>query len=372
MSLLARRIGIVAALLVLLGGSIAFQVLSKLKETPIRVRGELARPEVEVLKVKNEQAFYPVQLQGQLVAYDKIDIFSEVTGTLKGSDRPFKEGNYFTKGQVLLRLDDEEARLNLLSQKSNFLNAVTAIMPDLKVDYPDNFENWQAYLSGFELEEPLASLPEPASEQEKLFIASRNLLNQYYSIKSAEARLDKFKVYAPFSGVVTEALVNPGAVVRAGQKVGALMNNSRYELQATVPLSELDNLDVGRSVTLQAVELGGEWQGRVKRISDQVDPQTQSVTVFVEVSGKGLREGMYLKGTADSRPITGVFELSEELLVNQKAVYMVRDTQLVLQEVELVKIKDTSAIVRGLTDGTLLLSRKMPAAYDGMKVRIKE
>jgi membrane fusion protein (multidrug efflux system) len=56
-------------------------------------------------------------------------------------------------------------------------------MPDLKIDYPESFAQWQEYLDRFELEQPIAAFPTPINKQEKYFIASRNLYNQYYSIK---------------------------------------------------------------------------------------------------------------------------------------------------------------------------------------------
>lgn len=372
MSLVIRRISIISAVIILFGGTLTYQMLSGMRRPPVRVIGDFTYPIVDVMEVRSGSATFPILIQGQLVAYDKIDIFSEVTGTLKGSRRPFKVGNRFSKGDVLLELDDEEARLTLLSQKSTFLNTIASLMPDLKVDYPENYARWEQYLNNFKLEASPAPLPEAATEQEKRFIAARNLLNQYYAIKSAESRLNKYKITAPFSGVVTEAMVNPGAVVRAGQKVGELMNNSKYELQATVPLSELHNLSVGQTVTLTTTQVNGNWTGKVKRISDQVDLLSQSVAVFVEVGGQSLREGMYLSGYASSKPIENIIRIPKDLLMNQKAVYVMRDSQLARQEIELVRIHEDTALVRGLDEGTRILSRSFPSAYDGMVVRVKQ
>ena len=370
MSLLVRRLSIIGAVIVLFGGAIAYRALSQLKKPPVRVTGQLALPRVSGLEIKKEPASFPVMIQGELVAYEKIDLFSEVTGTLKGSQRPFKEGNRFKRGELLLELDDDEARLNLLSQKSVFLNTIASLMPDLKVDYADNYEQWERYFANFDIADSPAPLPDPATEREKRFVASRNLLNQYYSIKSAESRLGKYRITAPFSGVVTEASVNQGAVVRAGQKVGELMNTGRYELQATVPLSELHNLSIGQRVNLSTSGLEGQWTGKVSRISDQVDPLTQSVSVFIEVRGEGLREGMYLKGELNSIPLEDVVKIPKNILLNQKAVYVIQDTQLIRVDVELLRIHGDTALITGLAEGTLLLDNPMPSAYDGMVVRL--
>lgn len=59
-------------------------------------------------------------MQGTLVAFDKIQIFSEVSGILEETSRPFKEGSFFKKGDILARINEDEARYNLNAQKKCF------------------------------------------------------------------------------------------------------------------------------------------------------------------------------------------------------------------------------------------------------------
>lgn len=373
MSLTVRRI-----LIVLLGALIIFGAVSLSK----RMADSKAPPErkpvpkqekvAEILRVTNSTISTTLDVQGSLVAFDKIDIFTEVSGTLKETARPFKVGSFFPKGSVLIKVDDTEAKLNLLSQKSNLLNSITQLMPDLKIDYNQSFEHWKAYLDQFDVEKPIPSFPEPLNDQEKYFIASRNLLGQYYAIKSQEERLSKYTVYTPFGGVITAASINPGAVVRAGQKLGELMNTGNYELEVTVPLSDLKYIKTGNPVTLTSDDVEGAWSGRIKRINDQVDPGSQTVTVFISVSGKNLREGMYLQGDVAAKNIDNAIKIPRSLLVNQNAVFIVQDSVLELKTVEVVKINEDAAIIRGLENGSPLLKEMINGAFDGMKVKVAE
>lgn len=368
---LLRRTGTVAGIVVIIGGFLISNLLGRMKAPPPREQGGKALREVETQEVKNGQISHTIALEGTLTAFDKIEIFSEVNGTLKASSKPFKVGTTYSKGALLLQIDDEEARLGILSQKSALLNTIAQIMPDIKLDYSGNYDNWKAYLDGFDLNAPLKALPEPASQQEKYFIAAKNLYSQYYTIKSAEARLAKYQIYAPFDGALTEASINPGALVRSGQKMGALMNTRRFELQATLPLADLHYIRVGNQVNLRSEDLAGAWTGRITRIGDQVDANTQTVPVFVEVSGAGLKEGMYLRGEAGSESITGAFSLPRDLLVGQDGVYEVKDSTLVLRRVELVKLTGETAIIKGLENGTLILKQPLPGAFNGMIIRRK-
>jgi RND family efflux transporter MFP subunit len=371
MSKTKRRISIFAALVVILAGVFGARFLSQQKEPPRRKPPGAQAKQVDTLQVHPGTIPTSLEVQGELAAYDKIDIFAEVSGTLESTSRPFKVGSYFPKGSVLISVDQEEARLNLLSQRSSLLNAITQVMPDLKIDYPESHANWQEYLNNYEVEASIKPFPEAVNQQEKYFIASRNLYSQYYNIKSAEERLKKYLIKAPFSGVITAASINPGAVVRAGQKLGELMSTGNYELVATVPMSDLKYIGQGSPVTLYSEDISGEWKGRVKRVNNQVEAGTQTVKVFIELSGQELKEGMYMRGEVEASKVEKAIEIPRNLLIDQKAVYVVRDSILSLEEVQVVKITPETAIIRGVTAGAALLSQPLPGAYNGMKVTIR-
>ncbi|MEL7119491.1 MAG: HlyD family efflux transporter periplasmic adaptor subunit [Bacteroidota bacterium] len=364
-------ISIVASILVIFGAFGVANYFNSLKQPPPRRNVDESLKVVEIATAQYADIPSQVDIEGELVAFDKIDIFAEVSGTLINTSKPFKVGSYFPKGSVLIKVDQEEAQLSLLSQKSNLLNGITQMMPDLKIDYPESFKNWNEYLENFVLEDPIKAFPEPVNKQEKYFVASKNLLTQYYTIKSAEERLEKYTLSAPFGGVITEALINPGAVVRAGQKLGSLMNTYQFELEVTVPLSELKYIVIGTKVELISDELEGSWNGSVSRIDNQVDPGTQTVKVFIKVSGNGLREGMYMHGDFNGKNINNAIAIPRELLINQESVYILQDTVLKLHDVEVVKLTEENAIIKGVPEGTQMLNKMLPGLFDGIRVEAK-
>ena len=335
------------------------------KEIPKRVKA------VETRRVTNGDLATTLDVQGRLQAYNKIELYSEVGGAVEETGRPLKEGTYFGKGNVILRIDDDEPRLNLQSQKASLLNSIAQIMPDLKIDYPQSFATWEAYLNDFDVDEPLPELPEAVDQQEKLFVAGRNLYSQYYTIKSAEERLSKYVIYAPFSGVLTTVNIDEGAVVRPGQILGELMATGYYELVATVPLSDLNYLKVGGKVSMYSEDIAGEWTGEIRRIGNQIDAGSQTVEVFVGVSGKELREGMYMRGEAAARVLEDVVEIDRNLLIDEREVYVVRDDSLLsLQPVMVRKSNRSTVLVSGLSDGTELVTGTVAGAFEGMRVKI--
>ena len=100
-----------------------------------------------------------------------------------------------------------------------------------------------------------------------------------------------------------------------------------------------------------------------------IDPNTQSVLIFIGVRGKGLREGMYLKGKLKTRAVNNAMTIPLDLLVNQNQIYTVIDNTLRLQNVEVLKTNASSAIVQGIPDDALLVKEKIIGAFEGMQVK---
>ncbi|MCB0703894.1 MAG: HlyD family efflux transporter periplasmic adaptor subunit [Saprospiraceae bacterium] len=364
-----RRIFLALPYLALLAAVALMIYFQNQKESPqVREEVETVR-EIAVSSVVNTPLHFRLNVQGELFAFDKVEIYSEVGGLMLESSNPFKEGVSFSNGSILARIDNEEAKLSLLSQKASLQNAITQIMPDLKLDYPASFPQWEAYLTNFNVEEPIQALPEPQNNQEKFFIASRNIHTQYYTIKSAESRLNKYRVYAPFNGVLTEALVQTGTVIRVGQKLGTFMRTGTYELEAKIPLTELSYLRVGDRLTLTSSEMGGSWEGRIKRIADQIDRSSQTVSVFIGVSGSDLREGMYLQGELKTARTSEAVVIHQELLLNGNSIFRIVNGVLESTPVEVVRIEGDQAFIQGLPDGSLIPDRIIPGAYNGLKVK---
>lgn len=323
---------------------------------------------VKAIPVKNETITTKLEITGRLQAAKKIELFTEVGGTLLPNNNRFREGNFFKKGALLVKVDNTEQMLGLLAQKSSLMNQITLMLPDLKSDYPGSFPAWRAYLDSMDVHKGLAPLPDPVSDQEKYFVSARNLYNLYYNIRSQESRMKKYTVRAPFSGSISMAGITEGTLVRAGQKLGEFMNTYAYELEASVNDGDIDLLKVGNEVILSTDNSSKTWKGKVIRISNIVDPATQTIKVFISVSGKELREGMYLTGVVTGREIQNAFEISRNLLIDQDKIYQIKDSSLSLLAVRPMHFTSENAIVTGIPDNTQILSEVVIGAYEGLKV----
>nr|WP_256368417.1 HlyD family efflux transporter periplasmic adaptor subunit [Lutibacter sp. B1] len=213
-------------------------------------------------------------------------------------------------------------------------------------------------------------MPETNSDKEKFFISGRGILTSYYNVKNLEVKLNKYTLRAPFNGILIEALVNPGTLIRQGQKLGEYINPSIYEIGVSVKSEYRDLLEVGKHVKLTNLEKTNSWIGKVVRINGKVDSQTQTVKAFIEVNGKDLKEGQYLEILLQAKNEENAFEISRNLLVDNSKLYIVNDTILDLVEVNPVFENQNTVVVKGLTNGTQILAKPVPGAHIGMLVKV--
>lgn len=311
-----------------------------------------------------------IPANGNLIAKNRLELYAEVQGVFQSSSHDFKTGQAYNRGETLLGMDASEYYASVQAAKSEFYNLVTSIMPDLRLDYPEAFPVWQNYLNSININKSLPPLPEISSEKVNYFITGRGINSSYYNIKNLEQRLGKYRITAPFNGVLTEALVNKGTLIRQGQKLGEFIDTSVYELELSIAKTYSDLLELGEKVTLNTIDGNETYTGTVARINSRIDQASQTIKVYVEVKGEGLKEGMYLEAQLEAKEEPNAIKLSRKLLVNESEIFIVRDSILDVLEIEPVYFSSKEMVIKGVPDGTQMLSRSVPGAYAGMLVKV--
>ena len=328
---------------------------------------------VFVEKVQNVDIPIILSASGNLMAKNRIELFSEVQGVLKPAFKAFKAGTNFTKNETLLSINSDEFYATLQSQKSNLYNLITAVLPDLRLDYPVVFKTWEMYLQRFNMNKSVPILPSFSSDKEKYFISGRGILTAYYNVKNLEVRFAKHQLKAPFSGTLTEALVSPGTLVRVGQKLGEYIDPSIYEMEVSINAEFASLLKLGNSVMLSNLEKTKKYTGKVVRVNGRVDQVSQTIKAFIDVKHKDLKEGVFLEANLQAKTILNAIEISRKLLVDNKSVYLVKkDSILTLFQVEPIYFGAKTVVIKGLENEGKILVKTVPGAFDGMIVKINK
>ncbi|WP_066222175.1 efflux RND transporter periplasmic adaptor subunit [Formosa haliotis] len=320
--------------------------------------------------VKNGVVPIIIPANGNLTAKRRFELYAEVEGVFQPGSILFKAGQSYKKGQTLIRIDASEYYASVQSAKSNLYNSIAAIMADLRLDFPEVFQKWQDYLTSFDLNKTTPTLPEMTSEKENYFITGREIVSNYFNVKNLEQRLSKYVITTPFDGILTEALVTEGTLIRSGQKLGEFIDPSVYEMEVAISKSFASLLEVGESVVLNTLEGTETYSGTVSRVNGSIDPTTQTITVFIEVKHENLKEGMYLEAQLNAKKEPDAIEIDRNLLLDTKEIYVVRDSILDAIPVKPIHFSDTKVVLKDVPDGSVIISRPVPGAYSGMLVKV--
>lgn len=328
---------------------------------------------VFVENVENKEIPIILTANGTLVAKHKIEIFSEVQGVLQTSNKLFKPGTEYVKGETLLSINSDEFTASLQSQKSNLFNLITSILPDIRLDFSSEFKKWESYLQSFDINKTSPKLPSFSSDKEKYFISGRGILTAYYNVKNLEIRMSKHRIKAPFTGVLTGALVTSGTLVRSGQKLGEFIDTDVYEMEVSINSEFADLLKVGNSVTLSNLNKSKNYTGKVVRVNGKIDQVSQTITAYIDVKHPDLKEGMFLEANLVAKSESDAIEVSRKLLIDNKAIYVVKnDSILTLVNINPVYFGAETIVIKGLDNNDKILTQTLPGAFDGMIVKINK
>ena len=349
--------------------AISFQLSKKIIDSnpPPRKRAENKTKDVYIKKVVNGKYQVQIPSEGILQAYKRIRITSRVQGLMRAINPLFKPGQEYQSGQIIVKIEPAEFLANVISQRATLFNLITSILPDLNLDFPESYKIWNDYLKKFDLQKGVPQLPK-MNDKVKLFVSGRGVISSYYSLLNLEKMLSFYTIRAPFSGVLVNANVTEGSLIRPGQELGEFISPGDYELMVALPKSYLSNIEKGAKVKVKSIDTGKDFFGIVSRINSKVNTQTQSVEVFIRIKDKELKEGMYMQAYIDAITFDNVFAIDRGLINGSQELFIVKDNKLTLQKVNPIHYTETLAIIEGLLDGQQIIAQPMIGAYSGMEI----
>ncbi|WP_177418961.1 efflux RND transporter periplasmic adaptor subunit [endosymbiont of Lamellibrachia barhami] len=208
------------------------------------------------------------ELTGTLRARQKVRIFSQEEGRI--TELPFYEGDRIKEGQLLARLESDLLEAEL--QKA----AATTRQSRLNLKRIEDLARYKATS-----EDELAR----ARTEVEVSVAEQKIL---------ETRLAYTQIKAPFSGVISQRLVEPGDVVPRHTHLLTLIDPESLIIEIPVSDLLLPNLSLGDPVLVSIDGLGSQqFTGKVKRIHPELDINTRMgiIEVVLDPTPQAARPG---------------------------------------------------------------------------------
>ena len=364
---------IVVALIVLLGGSAALSLLFvSMKPDPQRAPDPDIVRSVAAETVKYREVISPVIRSGRVSSSKEVLLVAEASGKIEAGDVQLKAGESFRKGQLLGTIYKDEAELALKASKSNFLNTLSNILPDLKVDFPDQFNTYYSFFNSIDINSGLPEFPELGDGKLKIFLASQGVLSEYYTIKQDEKELERHSLYAPFNGTFIDVNYEVGSYVNTGGQIAEMIQTDELEIEVPVENKHSEWIKIGDKVNIYLENGDFLTQGFVVRKSIYIDAESQSRSIFVRVpnSKQLLLFGQYLQVEFPGQKIDGAMEIPRAGVFNTNEVFVVIDGELKKEQINILKWNESTLIFNGLDEGMHVVTEALVNVKENTPVNI--
>ena len=340
------------------------------KKAPVDVSKSEAKIEfVPVKLVQNVSRDVQLTSYGQITPNATLDVAFEVQGELERGNLTIRPGVKFKKGQVLYSVNNTEAFYTLNARKAQLANQVLNILADIELDFPSEKKKWSNFLDKINPENRLPDIPAINSSKERMFLTSRNVLSEYYNLKSMEARLEKYYFTAPFSGTVIEIFAEPGAIVNPGARIATIAKTGDYEVKIPINTSILPTFQKEGITTFTDASGNAVGTGKILRISDVINRNTQSVDVYYSITpvkSTTIYSGMFVNAVISQKAKINSMSIPRAA-VNKGQVMVLKDSALVSVPVVEVGRKPDTLFITGLEDGSLVLLEMIDKADKNKK-----
>jgi RND family efflux transporter MFP subunit len=199
------------------------------------------------------------EIRAQLMPRNFTTLAAEIGAKI--SLLALREGESFSKGQVLLRFDCSMQQAMLQKARAELTAADHTHRTNQRLHELNSVGQLELNLSK-------ASIAKATAE-----------------VGVQQAVLSKCSIAAPFSGRITEQRVRDQQYVQPGQALLEIIDDSVLELEFLAPSAWLAWLKPGLPFEIEIDETGKAYPARITRLGARIDPVSQSLKVAATIEG---------------------------------------------------------------------------------------
>ena len=334
---------------------------------------------VEILTPKDFQV--QISSNGTTTPLTQTVLTAEVGGEVIYRSKKFSEGSSVIEGEILAKIDDTDLQLQYKNALLQLANA--EVQYSLQLAEADVAkEAWEKIGKGVASD---LTLKKPQLKQAVALLEVAKA-----QVSSAEKKLNKTEIVAPYAGRIQNVNIDLGTTIIPGQPVGALYTSSEIEITLAVKDNDLQFLSIpmdGRKldpseqalVQIKSFYKGKNqtWIGRLERVDGVIDPVTRMINLiavfkndFIETDKPNLPIGLFVEAQIDGIILKDIFSIPVNAISENNEVYIVNnENELVSRQLSLLKKYSDFVIVKdGLKAGERVVISKLSSASNGIKV----
>ena len=291
-----------------------------------------------------------IRVSGGLLPSEEVEITTEAAG--KVTKIFFKEGSFVHKGDMLLKINDDDLQAQLV--RAEFQEKLFAEkLERQKILLTKDAISREAY--------------DQLETDHNMIVADLQLL---------KVRIEKTEIRAPFDGVIGFRYVSEGSYVQPGSQVARLIDRASLIVQFTIPERYIA-LDLDSRNTVFRVEgFNQDFHAQVYAIEPKLDSELRTVSLRARYdNSKGLLyPGMSANVTLITSESNNSIQIPSEAIVPEiggMSVWTVRDGRAVSVPIETgARMVQMVEVTSGLSLGDSIIISGIMQLRPNMPVRV--
>ncbi len=367
-----RRDRIVAASIVI-GAIVIYSLLMVTRAPKPALQPEEQAWRVSVEPLRFGEFSPSLLLYGQLESPSTADLAANIAADVV--EVSVLEGDLVKKDQKLVRLDDDDPRINFEGHR-DALKHETEL---LELARREHARAEQLFKEGLASAADVDAARQVV-EQRGLSVASRK-----HNLEGARLTLERTRITAPFNGRITRVAAAVGDRAQPGQVLVSLYDPTRLELRAPLPQPHLGRIQAAMAAqgSLQASVENNDAvvSASLVRISGAARSGSGNVDGFFRFAGDhpDWGPGHSLAIALNLPAETDVAAIPYEALYGRKRIYLVHEGRMKGLDVDTVGeyrepgLKPRILVrAEGLQPDLPLITTQVPRAVDGLKITTAE
>ncbi len=367
--------------ILLLAALVAFIIKSNPPEAQTRRPNLGPQLTVETVPVSPTAYQIMVPTYGIVRPRRQTTLVSQVSGQIVETSDSFDEGRFFSKGDVLLRIDprDYEADVQIaaatLADAEQQLAEEQARAEQARID-------WNRL--GNEGDAPSLVLRQP-----QMAAAEARVSSAQAGLTKAKLDLERTAIRAPYDGRVLSQLVEIGQVVSVNTQLAEVFSVDLAEVRLPIKNNDLRFVDLpdqrgGVAIPARVYsELVGAnvWEAQVVRTEGAIDDTARQLHVIAEIPDPfranekhrvPLKVGEYVTAEIAGRELEDVIMIPTSAIYQGSYAYVVDEGLLQRRELKIDWSNNKEAIIAsGINSGDELVITLLGQVTSGVPVRIK-
>ena len=305
-------------------------------------------------------------LTGSLAPLNEATVKAKVAGELVAVT--VREGESVKQGQVLARIDVTEVEAKVAARQADVEAAKAQ-----RVWAEKNRAQQKALLDK-------AFISQSAFDniQSNYDVAVAKLHAADAELVVARKSLGDAVLVAPFAGIVSQRLAQPGERVALDAKVVSIVDLTRLQLEAAVPAAAIGQVKIGQAMSFRVEGFGERgFAGRIERINPAAAAGSRSISVYAVIDNSEglLRGGMFAQGALTLSRVDGALAVPASAVreeIGQTFVYAIDDGLVKRRNVKLgpADAAGSVQVLEGLAAGERIVRANLGSLREGVAARL--